>query len=53
MPDKYSASFTTISKLIDIMLLNLAILAGYLIVANVPTEKNYTGVLHFMLINFL
>jgi putative colanic acid biosynthesis UDP-glucose lipid carrier transferase len=55
MSDKYGAYFKTIGIFLDIVLLNLSGLAGYVLVTGVPipVERFHIGLLHFLLVNFV
>jgi putative colanic acid biosynthesis UDP-glucose lipid carrier transferase len=53
MPDKYSAYFSSVSKFLDILLLNAAGLAGYLAVLSWSADKIQIGLLQALLVNFL
>jgi putative colanic acid biosynthesis UDP-glucose lipid carrier transferase len=55
MSDKYGAYFKTIGIFLDIVLLNLSGLAGYVLVAglHMSVEEFHIGLLHILLVNFV
>lgn len=55
MADKYGAYFKTIGIFLDLFILNLSGIAGYLLVISFPgyVERINIGFLHFLLINFI
>lgn len=53
MADRYGSYYKTLGIIIDMVLLNLAGLAGYLLMLNLSLENLHLGWLHVLLINFL
>jgi putative colanic acid biosynthesis UDP-glucose lipid carrier transferase len=55
MTDKYGAYFKTIGIFLDLLILNLSGIAGYLLIIYFPgyIERLHIGLLHFLLVNFV